>query len=144
MKTTAPRLIALAALASVSLTGCSSLEDFRYMIAGPAAVAATEITPDNGCTIAEDYRVPGKTDGDPVTAPEFLSITCGDRAPVILDGDFSHKTANDFDLEATGVKQVIVVDDNVRIWHNLRGEQCLTIQDLDALDAKRDTCEHAA
>ena len=143
MKTTAPRLIALAALAGITLTGCSEAEVHEAIMGAPVAVA-TKISPDSSCTISERAGAPGKTDGDPTTAPQSLSITCGDKGPVILTGDFSHKTANDFDLATTGVKQVIVVDDNVRIWHNLRGEQCLTIQELDALDAKRDTCEHAA
>ncbi|MEX5307567.1 hypothetical protein RF644_17620 [Kocuria sp. CPCC 205258] len=143
MKTTAPRLIALTALAGICLTGCSEADVHEAIMGAPVA-AATQISPDSGCTIAENAGAPGKTDGDPTIAPQSLSITCGDKGPVILTGDFSHKTANDFDLEATGVKQVIVVDDQARIWHNLRGEDCLTIQHLDSLDAKRDTCEHNA
>lgn len=143
MKTTARRIATLAALSGLALTGCSKA-DIHEAIRGTPVAAATQISPNSGCTIAERAGAPGKTDSDPTTAPKSLTITCGDREPVILTGDFSHKAINHFDVEDTGVKEAVVVNDEVRVRHSLRGEDCLTIQDLDALDAKRDTCELTA
>lgn len=106
------------------------------------SLEAVDGHPRRGCVIHETGSAPGVTDGDPTTPPASLSITC-DGVSTVLHGNFSHKHHNDFDIDKTGVGHVLVVDDNARVWHRLpdRGKDCLTIQDLDALDPDRDECK---
>jgi len=99
-----------------------------------------EVLPDPGCRITETVASSGRADGEQVTPPAALTLTCGTTSTV-LTGDFTHNTANTYDPATTGVRQVIVIGDEARIWHQLRGEGCLTIQVLDDLDPLRDDCD---
>lgn len=131
------------------LTGCSvatssTVDAVEAVSSVPAhAWEPVEVTPDSGCRISETGSPPGQTDADPWTAPAALTLTCGTTSTV-LTGDFTHKTINRYDPATTRVRQVLMVGEEVRIWHRLRGEGCLTIQVVDDLDPIRDDCDTPA
>ncbi|KUG62288.1 hypothetical protein AVL61_16220 [Kocuria rosea subsp. polaris] len=135
--------VAVAALTSLTLTGCEDNLLLQDRPTTSSQVTPTAITPDPGCTISEAGKDPGQTE-DLTTAPDNLKLSCDDRT-LILAGDYTNKTANSFFPDHTAIKAAIVVDGEARIWHILgpqgEDEGCLTIQRLDETSASRDECD---
>lgn len=135
--------VAVAALASLVLTGCEDNLLLQDRPSPLSQVTPTAITPDPGCTISEGANDPGQIENI-TTAPQTLRVSCDDRS-LSLAGDYTNKTANSFFLDHTAIKAAIVVDGEARIWHVLgpqgEAEGCLTVQRLDETSASRDECD---
>lgn len=119
-------MVCIALLTAAGTTGC-----VERAVDPTPAISPTSVSAPYECNI----------DGSPAGSPVQLELTCDGELKVI-GGDFSNKTANSYDVSATGIASAVVVDGEARVWHD-RGEsdrECLTIQRLDEASPSRDTC----
>lgn len=106
----------------------------------------TEISqPWPGCSIQREDVI---TDAEPIDVVETtLHLTCRGTTTTI-EGDFSSGTYNNYDVDQQGIRSVIVVDGQVRIFHAKVDDDgttqgCITIQSPDDARPSMDECDTA-
>ncbi len=98
------------------------------------------------CAITEAGR-PFWVDVSDNNIPRALVLTC-DGDSITVEGDFTTRTSNNYDVDATGIRSAVVVENaaglEARIWHvrDMYGHpgDCLTIQDVGSSGPSRDEC----
>lgn len=126
--TRALRAATIAGLTALALTGCANTP------LSPATSTSTSTEPDGPTATPTDLEYPmQRTNWDhPCTVdatgdhPTRAQIDCGDYITITLEGDFREGVTNEYNpADAGGVRTVLVMGDETRVWMERGNSACL-------------------